>query len=303
MAPAPTTLTMTPLPFAGLYPSAKEIGTRRSSGLTNRYEAAHVEDMSTFAHLDIEFDQGIATIVLNRPPANAIDRALYMDIAELFSKPDRIGPGLKAIVLTGRGKHFCAGNDLDEFATMTPENGTERMWRVREAFFAIQNCAVPVIAAVNGAALGTGLAIAASCDFVVAAEDARFGLPELTVGVMGGARHLARMAPQPLVRRMFFTGEHMRADAFAAAGGSVIVCPTDHLHERARAFATRIASLSPTAVRIGKTILNRIETMDLRAGYEFEQGYTVHMSGHPDAKEALMAFRERRAPSYTPLAG
>ena len=72
---------------------------------------------------------------------------------------------------------------------------------------------------------------------------------------------------------------------------------------QARAFATRIASLSPTAVRIGKTILNRIETMDLRPGYEFEQGFTVAMSGHPDAKEALRAFRERRAPNYAPLAG
>jgi len=259
--------------------------------------------MSITNNFDIEFDQGIATITLNRPPANAVDREMYIDIADLFSKPDQIGTGLKAIILTGRGKQFCAGNDLDEFATMTPQNGTERMWRVREAFFAIQNCAVPVIGAVNGAALGTGLAIAASCDFVVAAEDARFGLPELTVGVMGGARHLARMAPQPLVRRMFFTGEHMRADVFAAAGGAIIVCPGDQLQAQARAFATRIASLSPTAVRIGKTILNRIETMDLPAGYEFEQGYTVQMSGHPDAKEALKAFRERRPPHYVPLAG
>src|SRR5882762_8474570 len=138
--------------------------------------------MRTFEYLDIEFDHGIAKIALDRPPANAIDRSMYMGIAELFSKPDRIGAELKAIVLTGRGKHFCAGNDLDEFATMTPENGTERMWRVREAFFAIQNCPVPVIAAVNGAALGTGLAIAASCDFLVAADDALFGLPEMTVG-------------------------------------------------------------------------------------------------------------------------
>jgi enoyl-CoA hydratase len=257
--------------------------------------------MSHWQCLDIEFDQGIATVALNRPPANAVDRSMYIEIAELFSKPDRIGAGLKVIVLKGQGKHFCAGNDLDEFATMTPENGTERMWRVREAFFAIQNCAVPVIGAVHGAALGTGLAIAASCDFVVAANNARFGLPELTVGVMGGARHLARMAPQPVVRRMFFTGEHIQADAFAAAGGSIIVCPADQMLERARGFASRIASFSPTAVRIGKSVLDRIETMNLPTGYEFEQGYTVTMSGHPDAKEALRAFRENRAPRYVPL--
>ena len=257
--------------------------------------------METFDRLEIEIDAGIATVRLNRPPVNAIDRDLYIQIARLFSQPDRVAPGLKAIVLTGRGKHFCGGNDLDEFATMTPENGTERMWRVREAFFAIQFCPVPVIGAINGTALGTGLAIAASCDFVVAADTARFGLPELTVGVMGGARHLARMAPEPLVRRMFFTGQHLTAAELAAAGACVIVCPPERLEAEAKAYATRVASFSPTAVRIGKLVLNRVETMDLRTGYEFEQGYTVQMSGHPDSKEALSAFRERRAPSYLPL--
>jgi enoyl-CoA hydratase/carnithine racemase len=258
--------------------------------------------MGTFDQLEIQIDEGIATIRMNRPSANAVDRAMYIQIAELFSKPDQITAKLKSIVLTGRGKHFCADNDLDEFATMTPENGTERMWRVREAFFAIQNCPVPAIGAINGAALGTGLAIAASCDFVVAADSARFGLPELTAGVMGGARHLARLAPQPLVRRMFFTGEHLTATAFAAAGACITVCPLQRLETQAKEFATRIASFSPTAVRVGKMVLNRVETMDLRAGYEFEQGYTVEMSGHPDSKEALQAFRERRAPTYLTLA-
>jgi enoyl-CoA hydratase/carnithine racemase len=223
---------------------------------------------------------------------------MYIQIAALFRDPDVIGADIRAIVLSGAGKHFCAGNDLGEFATMTTDNGTERMWRVREAFFAIQDCPVPVIAAVHGAALGTGLAIAASCDFVVATGDARFGLPELTVGVMGGARHLARMAPQPLVRRMFLTGEHLTARQFADAGGAVIVAPAEQLIDAARAFAGRIAACSPTAVRLAKQILNRIEDMDLKAGYAFEQGFTVRMSGHPDSKEALNAFAERRAARY-----
>jgi enoyl-CoA hydratase/carnithine racemase len=174
------------------------------------------------------------------------------------------------------------------------------MWHVREAFFAIQDCTVPVIGAVHGAALGTGLAIAASCDFVVAAKDARLGLPELTVGVMGGARHLARMAPQPLVRRMYFTGEPMLAADLAHAGASLFVCePQDVLSEALR-LATRVASFSPTATRLAKQILNRIEWMDVRSGYEFEQRYTVRMSGHPDSKEALAAFRERRDAEYRP---
>ncbi len=258
--------------------------------------------MAGFEFVDVDFDgaTGVATVLLNRPPANAVHRDMYIELAELFRNPDRLGPDVRAIVLGARGRHFCAGNDLDEFATMTPENGTERMWRVREAFFAIQECVVPVIGAVQGAALGTGLAIAASCDFVVAARDARLGLPELTVGVMGGARHLARLAPQPLVRRMYFTGEPMTAEALAAAGGCLFICEPGEERTEARRFAERAAGFSPTATRLAKQILNRIETMDIRTGYEFEQGYTVKMSGHPDSKEALASVREKRAPVYRP---
>ena len=245
-------------------------------------------------------ENGVAHVVMARPPVNAVDRAMYIEIADYFrsvAKSDQI----RVVVLSGEGKHFCGGNDLDEFATMTPENGTERMWRVREAFFAISQCAVPVIGAVHGVALGTGLAIAGSCDFVVASEDARFGLPELTVGVMGGARHLARMAPQPLVRRMFFTGEHMTARDLAAAGGCLTVCPRDEVMAQADRFAAKIAGMSPTAVRVGKAVLDRIETMDLERGYEFEQGATVRMSGFADSKETLAAFRDKRAANFEPV--
>ena len=260
--------------------------------------------MSSWKFLRAELGSDhVAVVELARPPVNAVHREMYIEVAELFRDPDVLGEDVRAIVLTGSGKHFCAGNDLDEFATMTPENGTERMWRVREAFFAIQDCPVPVIAAVHGAALGTGLAIAAACDFAVASEDALFGLPELSVGVMGGARHLARIAPEPLVRRMFFTGEQLPAGAFQESGGSVIVVPRGQLLASARAHAVRVASFSPNAVRIGKRILNRVEEMNLKEGYQFEQGFTVRMSGHPDSKEALRAVREKRTPSYRPRRG
>jgi enoyl-CoA hydratase len=252
-----------------------------------------------FLTLDVDAT-GVATVRLNRPPANAIDQDMYIELADFFSDPDRVGDNIRAIVLAGAGRHFCAGNDLDEFASMTTENGTERMWRVREAFFAIQDCPVPVIGAVHGAALGTGLAIAVSCDFIVAAREARFGLPELTVGVMGGARHLARIAAQPIVRRMFFTGEHVTASELASWGAAIFVCDTGELLDHAQRLARRAASFSPTAVRLAKQILNRVEGMDIRSGYAFEQKYTVQMSGHPDSKEALRAFTERRPANYQP---
>lgn len=258
--------------------------------------------MADYQYLKTEaHPNGVLDVRLARPPANAVDRDMYIEIATLFRDPDAVLPDLQAIVLSGEGKHFCAGNDLDEFATMTPDNGDERMRRVREAFFAIQDCPVPVVGAVHGAALGTGLAIAASCDVLVALPDARLGLPELTVGVMGGARHLARLAPQAVVRRMYFTGEPMTAQALAEATGAIVLAEPGRLLETAHGIAARIASFSPTAIRISKRILNRVEEMDLQNGYTAEQACTVQMSGHPDSKEALNAFKERRAPTYLPL--
>ncbi|OJV27467.1 enoyl-CoA hydratase-related protein [Sphingomonas sp. 67-36] len=255
---------------------------------------------TSFRYLTFSLDaDGIANVMLNRPPANAIDRDMYIEIAALFADPDVMGD-VKAIVLGAEGRFFCAGNDLDEFATMTPDNGAERMWRVREAFFAIQGCPVPVIGAVHGAALGSGLAIAASCDFVVASPDARFGLPELTVGVMGGAAHLARVVAQPVVRRMFFTGEAIEARQLVDWGGAIFLFEGDGLIDEARRLARRVASFSPTAVRLAKGILNRVENMELQPGYAFEQGFTVRMSGHPDSKEALRAFAEKRPAEYAP---
>ncbi|ATE66429.1 enoyl-CoA hydratase-related protein [Rhizorhabdus dicambivorans] len=245
-------------------------------------------------------ESGVAHVVMARGPANAVNDAMYRELADLFGDIDRIGGNVRAVVLSAEGRHFCAGNDLDEFRTMTPGNAAERMWRVRETFFAITDCPVPVIGAIHGAALGAGIALAASCDFVVATPDSRFGLPELTVGVMGGARHLARIAPQPLVRRMFFTGEPLSGAEFAAAGAAVTIVEADRLMAEATRLAERIAAFSPTAVRVAKRTLDRVETMELRQGYRHEQGATERMSGHPDAKEALAAFLEKRAPHYRP---
>ena len=130
-----------------------------------------------------------------------------------------------------------------------------------------------VVGAIHGAALGTGRLRSPlpATSSSLPRKTRGFGLPELTVGVMGGARHLARMAPQPLVRRMFFTGEPLSAKEFADAGGAIFVRGSGQFLAEAKRLAARIASLSPTAVRVGKRILDRVEWMDLRKGYEFEQ--------------------------------
>jgi len=256
-----------------------------------------------WTRLSIELDGGIAVVTLDRPPVNAVDLVMYRELRDLFVDIDGIGAGVRAVVLTGAGRHFCAGNDLDDFATMDGANVRERMFHVREAFFAIQECAVPVVGAVGGAALGTGMALAASCDFVVAADDASFGLPELSVGVHGGARHLGRLVPQPIVRWLYFTGRRLSGAEMQALGAVVAVVPRDDLLATATAEAARIAAYSPTAVRMGKQGLNDIEFVDVRRGYEHEQGLTARMMAFPDSKLALEASRTGVSPTYPDITG
>jgi enoyl-CoA hydratase len=189
---------------------------------------------SSRSRLRVELANGVATVTMDRPPVNAVDLVMYRQLRDLFVDIDQIGLGVRAVVLTGKGRHFSAGNDLEDFATMNAGNVRERMFHVREAFFAIQECAVPVVGAVAGAALGTGLVLAASCDFVVAAEDASFGLPELSVGVHGGARHLGRLVGQPIVRWMFFTGQRLSGAELQALGAVIAVVPRDEVVARAR---------------------------------------------------------------------
>ncbi|MFI5953808.1 enoyl-CoA hydratase-related protein [Cryptosporangium sp. NPDC051539] len=255
--------------------------------------------MRDLRFIELEPDGPIATVWLDRPPVNATDTQLYNEIHHVFSHVDDYLPDARALVLAGRGPHFCAGNDLAEFQTMDPDNAPERLRTAREAFWAIYDSPTPVIAAVHGVAVGSGLAIAASCDLVVAAQGARFATPEVNVGVLGGAKHLSRLVPQGVVRLMHYTGDLYPAEQLQAYGGIVSVVPADQLLEESRKLARSIARHSPVALRLAKQSLNGIEYLPLKPGYEFEQGLTRQLSGYDDAKEAVNAFLERRPPHYT----
>jgi enoyl-CoA hydratase len=255
--------------------------------------------MIDFEFLRWETQGTVATVWLDRPPVNAVNQAMYREIRALFSDIRVVGEDVRVVVLAGAGKHFCAGNDLNEFLTMTPENAPERMLEVREALFAVHECPLPVIGAVQGTAVGTGLAIAASCDFVVAAEGAKLGVTEIAVGVMGAAKHLSRLVPQPQMRWMFLSGEPARAEDLVGLGALVAVVAPERLIEEALRRARTIAKHSPVTISFAKRSLNAIEFMDLKSGYELEQGLSGELSAYEDSKEAQRAFFERREPVYT----
>ena len=253
--------------------------------------------MSALRYLDVSVDDGIAQVVLDRPPVNAVNQEMYREIRERFSSI-AMEDGVQAVVLSGRGKHFCGGNDLDEFMTLDSKNSPGRMLEVREAFWAIYDCPVPVIAAVHGAALGTGLALAASCDFIIAADDARIGLPEVSVGVMGGAKHARRLVPEPILRWMFLSGEPAPIDLLLRLGSVLDVVPRDDLIDAAMQRARQIIRHSGVALRIGKRTLNEIESMDLKACYELEQGSTGLLADFPDSRASRKAIAEKREPTH-----
>lgn len=235
-----------------------------------------------------EPEPGIALVELARGKVNAIDTQMYDEIAEVFDVLSD-NQDIRAIVLTGRGRIFCAGNDLGNFRVMDAVSGDVEMRSVRRALFGLYDCALPVIAAINGPALGSGLALASLSDIVVASDRATFGLPEMGVGVLGGGRFTARMLPQQAMRRMFFTAEPVDADTLRSWGAPIDVVPHDEVLEVAMSRARVIAAKSRYALTLAKQSLNGCEDVDLKRGYELEQTFTVRLSEHPDSKKAVEA--------------
>jgi enoyl-CoA hydratase/carnithine racemase len=174
---------------------------------------------------------------------------------------------------------FCAGADLKERAQFPDEPGFR--WRqarsVRECLYAVTECRKPVIAALNGPALGGGLALAAACDILIAAEEATVGLPEVTVGLLGGARHAKRLFGHSTLRRMALTGYRLDARELLARRVVEAVVPRDRLLDEARAIADPMGGLDLLALTRAKATLNAIESMTLRDGYRHEQEETVRL--------------------------
>jgi enoyl-CoA hydratase len=241
----------------------------------------------------------IALVTMDRPPVNAVNAQFHEEMMRVFdtlSDQDDV----RVAILTGAGKVFCAGADIKARVAHEPQPGDfwQHSRRAREAFHAIVECRVPVIAAINGPALGAGLGIVASCDLLVASETAVLGLPEINVGLLGGGRHAMRLLPHSKARRMMFTGQRLSGADLYRLGVVEECVPADRLMDAANALALEIASKSPVAIRLAKHAMNTIEFMSLRDGYRFEQNMTGELSKYEDSREAMRAFVEKRPPVF-----
>jgi len=256
--------------------------------------------MNDLTQLEVQIADFIATLTLNAPPVNALTRTLN---DELTLALDRISEmdEVRVVVLTGAGKVFCAGADLKGRAENIkgPGDLPAHSRRTRECFHAIRECAKPVVVAINGAALGSGLAMVASSDILVASEKASLGMPEVDVGLLGGGRHAMRLFSHSRLRRMALTGMRVPGPELYRLGVVEACVAPEELMPTALEIARSIASKSPVATRMFKHTLNTIEDMSLRDGYRYEQDMTAQIGKTEDAKEAQRAFAEKRAPVFT----
>lgn len=255
--------------------------------------------MDDLTQLKVEISAHIATLTMNNAPVNALSRVLNDELTlalDRLSEMDEV----RVVVLTGAGKVFCAGADLKGRAENIkgPGDLPAHSRRTRECFHAIRECAKPVIVAINGAALGSGLAMVASADILIASEKATLGLPEVDVGLLGGCRHAMRLFSHSRLRRMALTGHRVDAAELYRLGIVEACTAPDELMPAAMALAATVAAKSPVSTRMGKHTLNVIEDMSLRDGYRYEQDMTAAIGKTEDAKEAQLAFKEKRAPVF-----
>jgi enoyl-CoA hydratase/carnithine racemase len=259
---------------------------------------------SAFETLSVEpVDEHVTIVRLNRPDAsNALNTQMGRDLVRYFEDAALDPKSLRCIVLTGAGdKAFCAGGDLKERRGMTDEAWTRQHVIFERMVRALIDCPVPIIGAVNGAAYGGGCEIAGCCDFLYAAESARFALTEVTLGIMpggGGTQTLPRAVGERRAKELILTGKPFTAAEAYAWGLVNEVFALSELLPSALATASRIARNAPISVRQAKLAIHRGLQLSLRDGLALEIEAYNRMVPTEDRREGVLAFNEKRTPNF-----
>lgn len=256
----------------------------------------------SFKNIILEVESPIATLFFNRPKAlNALNNALF---DELDTALDQIreNADIKVLILTGAGdKAFVAGADIAELVQMNPLEGKVFSRKGQKVFSKIEDLPIPVIAAVNGFALGGGSEAALACDFIYASDRAIFGLPEITLGLIpgfGGTQRLARCVGINRAKEMIFTGKNIKAQEALELGIVNTVCEHENLMADVLKTATLIASRGMVALRSAKEVIQNGLNTDLETGCRIENDVFGLTMTSEDAKEGTTAFLEKRKPVF-----
>ncbi|MFD7706237.1 enoyl-CoA hydratase family protein [Streptomyces sp. NPDC059785] len=251
-------------------------------------------------------EKGIAVVTVDYPPVNALPVRGWFELAGAVREAGR-DPEVRCVVLAAEGRGFNAGVDIKEL--QRDASRRDASWQgtgtgparaalvganrgCAEAFAAVYECEVPVIAAVQGFCLGGGIGLVGNADAVVAGEDATFGLPELDRGALGAATHLARLVPQHLMRTLYFTSRTVTAAELHKHGSVWRVVPRDRLRAAALDLAREIAAKDGELIRLAKAALNGIDPVDVRRSYRFEQGFTFEAAVRGVADRVRASFGE-----------
>jgi enoyl-CoA hydratase len=255
-----------------------------------------------FKYIIYEKSEGIATITLNRPEAlNAISKEVIDEVLQALEdvKNDE---NVRVVVLTGAGeKAFSAGADIKEMKDFNALKGRELSLRGERLCRALENLEKPVIAAINGYALGGGLEVAMACDLRIASERARMGQTEINIGLIpgwGGTQRLTRLIGRTKAKELIFTGKMIDAKTAEQLGIVNMVFPAEEFREKVRQFAKELTFKAPVALKVAKELINKGADMSLDSAIALEREGIGVVSSTEDLQEGVSAFAEKRKPMF-----
>lgn len=251
-----------------------------------------------------EKEEGIGIVTFNRPKQlNAMSFQLKKEVSDAFDKMEK-DDDVKAVILTGGAKAFCSGADIKERSSVKrtqPEYYFNQRKTHLDFYGKIEHFEKPVIAAVSGVAVGGGCEISLACDLRIASETARFGVPEVKLGMIpagGGTQRLPRIIGITKAKELLYTGEFIDAQEAYRLGLVNKVVPVEQLMEEAKAFARKITLNPPLAVKFAKRAVNAGMQMDLMAGLDYETYCATILTTSEDREEGFKAFMEKRKPVF-----
>jgi enoyl-CoA hydratase len=260
------------------------------------------EQMMAYDTIIYEVDGEIAVIRFNRPKAlNAINSQVVQDVNDALDKIEA-DSSIRVLILTGEGdKAFVAGADISQMVDLNPLQLRKFSKDLHDVGFRLEALPIPVIACVNGFALGGGTEFSMACDFIYASENARFGQPEINLGIipgMGGTQRLPRLVGKGMAKELCMTGVIISAQEAKEIGLVNKVIPHDQLWEETMKTAKVIISKGRLSLKAVKDCINRGMDVDLRDGCYMESDAFGICMASPDGKEGLSAFLEKRKPDF-----
>lgn len=254
----------------------------------------------TFETITTSIQDGVGTLTLNRPDAmNALNRRMMVEVKQVITDWDQ-DSAIRAIVMTGSEKAFAAGADIKEMLNVTYLDALQENFL--NDWACIAECRTPTIAAVAGYALGGGCEVAMMCDFILAADNAQFGQPEIKIGTipgLGGTQRLTRLVGTAKAMEMCMTGRMMDATEAEKAGLVSRVVPLSELLGEAQKTASKIAGYSAPAVLLAREAVNAAANTSLTQGLEIERRFFYSLFGTDDQKEGMKAFAEKRRAMFS----